>query len=327
MLRAILNHSDKLLAAGRLTRRRRSPSTASSRPAASAWSSGSILACNATEALLALGRWDQAEQLSREGLETSPSGPAYVALPLARAALELGLGDLDAAQARLQAVRRLLPDRFPRPKTPGRCLVGWPSWRCGAATPTRPSSWSTRRCPRWRPTPPRRADLRPRRAYRGRHCRAGQGPSPPPAGPDDHTATTLLDRLDRAATGRAGAGLPELAAWYATARAEQTRQQGPSDPAAWAAAAAAWERLGQPYRTAYAGFRHAEALLATGGDRDTAAAVLRRAAEVTGRLGARPLDGEVRALARRARLDLAHPPTARPRHRPPERPRSWSSWA
>jgi DNA-binding NarL/FixJ family response regulator len=33
--------------------------------------------------------------------------------------------------------------------------------------------------------------------------------------------------------------------------------------------------------------------------------VLGRAADITGRLGARPLDAEVKALARRARLDLA----------------------
>ena len=95
-----------------------------------------------------------------------------------------------------------------------------------------------------------------------------------------------------------------VAAWHATAAAERTRQQGPSDPAAWAAAVTAWGRLGQPYRAAYAGFRQAEALLAAG-DRDTAAMVLGRAAEITGRLGARPLDAEVQALARRARLDLA----------------------
>jgi DNA-binding NarL/FixJ family response regulator len=55
---------------------------------------------------------------------------------------------------------------------------------------------------------------------------------------------------------------------------------------------------------AYAGFRQAEVLLAAG-DRDRAAVVLARAAELTGRLGARLLDGEVQALARRARLHLA----------------------
>jgi tetratricopeptide (TPR) repeat protein len=85
---------------------------------------GSILACNATEALLALGRWDQAEQVSREGLETSPSGPASSALPVDRAALEVGLGDLDAAQARLQAVRRLLPAPIPGAQNAGPLFAG-----------------------------------------------------------------------------------------------------------------------------------------------------------------------------------------------------------
>jgi DNA-binding CsgD family transcriptional regulator len=122
--------------------------------------------------------------------------------------------------------------------------------------------------------------------------------------PDDGTATTLLERLGQAAASPAAAGLPELAAWHATAVAERTRQQRPSDPAAWAAAVAGWERLGQPYRAAYACYRQAEALLASG-DRQTAAEVLGHAAEITGRLGARPLDTEIRALARRARLDLA----------------------
>jgi DNA-binding CsgD family transcriptional regulator len=131
--------------------------------------------------------------------------------------------------------------------------------------------------------------------------------------PDDTTTTTttttaLLQRLQEAAEGPAAAGLPELAAWHALGLAEQTRQHGRADSAVWATAVAAWERLGQPYRAAYAGYRHAEALLATG-DRDTAAAVLARAAERCGRLGARPLDTEVKALAQRARLDLT-PPTA-----------------
>jgi DNA-binding CsgD family transcriptional regulator len=38
--------------------------------------------------------------------------------------------------------------------------------------------------------------------------------------------------------------------------------------------------------------------------------VLGRAAVITGRLGARPLDAEVKALARRARLDLTPPVAA-----------------
>ena len=69
------------------------------------------------------------------------------------------------------------------------------------------------------------------------------------------------------------------------ALAEQARQQGRPDPAAWTAAATEWERLGQPYRAAYAGYRHAEVLLAAD-DRDPAAVALGHAAAITGRLGA-----------------------------------------
>jgi DNA-binding CsgD family transcriptional regulator len=129
---------------------------------------------------------------------------------------------------------------------------------------------------------------------------------------DDGTAAALLERLQAAAAAGQGtaAGLPELAAWRATALAEQTRQHGRPDPDAWAAAASGWERLDRPYRIAYARFREAEALLAAGGDRDTATTALGRAAAITGRLGARPLDGEVQALARRGRLQLATPAPA-----------------
>jgi DNA-binding NarL/FixJ family response regulator len=44
--------------------------------------------------------------------------------------------------------------------------------------------------------------------------------------------------------------------------------------------------------------------MAGDGDRDAAAQALRRAAAITARLGARPLDAEVKALAQRARLRL-----------------------
>jgi DNA-binding CsgD family transcriptional regulator len=268
---------------------------------------GPLLAGNATEALVALGRWDQAEQLSRQALETGPSGPAYVALPLARAALELGLGDLDAAQARLQAVRRLLPDPIPQSQRAGPLFCGlvelalWRGHLDQARQLVAQAVPQVAANPRYA-APIYALGLRVEAALaelaRARH--------PGQPAPDDGTTAALLRRFAQATT--ATPGLPELAAWHALGLAERTRRDGPSDPAAWAAAAAAWERLGQPYRGAYAGFRQAEALLAAS-DRDSAAVVLGRAAALTGRLGARPLEGEVQALARRARLDLA-PPTA-----------------
>jgi DNA-binding CsgD family transcriptional regulator/tetratricopeptide (TPR) repeat protein len=312
MLRAILNHSDKLLAAGRLTEAATVAldGIQQARRLGLARLYGPLLAHVATEALLALGRWDQAEQLSREGLETSPSGPAYVALPLARAALELGLGDLDAAQARLQAVRRLLPGSIPETRNAGPLFCGLAELALWRGHPDQARQLVDQAVPQVAANPRHAAPVYALGVRAEADCaELARARHPGQPAPDDATTAALLARLGQAATGPAAAGLPELAAWRATARAECTRRDGSSDPAAWAAAVAAWERLGQPYRAAYAGYRHAEALLATG-DRDRATTVLGRAAAITGRLGARPLDSEIRALGRRARLDLdLTPPT------------------
>src|SRR5262249_42260864 len=69
------------------------------------------------------------------------------------------------------------------------------------------------------------------------------------------------------------------------------------------AAAGAWERLAQPFDLAAALLQAAEAAMAAG-DRDGAAQRLRRAAELAGQLGARPLSEEITVLARSARLTL-----------------------
>jgi DNA-binding CsgD family transcriptional regulator len=74
--------------------------------------------------------------------------------------------------------------------------------------------------------------------------------------------------------------------------------------AAFDAAAEAWEGDGQPYPLAVALLRGAEAALAAS-DRDAAAARLRRASEIADRLGARPLSEEIRALATSARIRSA----------------------
>jgi ATP/maltotriose-dependent transcriptional regulator MalT len=309
-LRAIVDYSDGLLAAGRLDQAATVAldGLGEARRLGLARAFGPFLACNATEALVALGRWDQAEQVSRQALETTPSDAVSVHLLLARAALELGRGDLDAAQARLQAARRVLPAPIPEAQHAGPLFAGLAELALWRGDPDQARQLVAEAVPvveaSLRHAAPLyalglrvEADLA--ELARARH--------PGRPAPDDATAAALLEWLAQAAAGPAAAGLPELAAWHALGLAEQTRQNSPSDPAAWAAAVAAWERLSQPYRIAYAGYRQAEALLATTGDRDAAAEVLRHAAEITGRLGARLLDGEVQALARRARLDLAPP--------------------
>jgi DNA-binding CsgD family transcriptional regulator/tetratricopeptide (TPR) repeat protein len=306
VLRAVIGISDALLATGRLDeaavvaldgiQQGRRLGLARFYP---------FLAGNATEALVALGRWDQAERVSRQGLEVAASDATLVLLLPSRATLELGRGDLDAAEARLRTMRHLLPAPIAEAQKASPLYAGlvelalWRGDLDRARALTAEAAPLVEANPRYA-APVYALGLRAE-ADRAQLARA-RCPGQP--APDDGTAAALLQRLGQAA-GPAAATFPELAAWHATGLAERTRQAGPPDPAAWAAAAAAWERLGQPYRAAYAGFRQAEALLAGAGDRDTAAEVLRRAAAITGRLGARLLDAEVQALARRARLDLA----------------------
>ncbi len=96
------------------------------------------------------------------------------------------------------------------------------------------------------------------------------------------------------------------------ADAERARAAGRSDPEAWAAAAAELGRWGHSFEVAYACFRQAEAILDAGGDRDEAASLLRLAAANATTLRARPLLDHVERLARRARIALAATTTVSP---------------
>lgn len=147
-----------------------------------------------------------------------------------------GLGDLDAAEAHLRIARRLLPVNYAGQGT-GLLSPALPSWGCGAATWSGPGNWLPRPS-RW----PRRTCGTPRR------CMPSACASKPTAlsslvrrpgetAIDDSAAAGLLEAAWQAASGPAAAGLPELAAWHATALAETTRHVGRADPAAWAAAA------------------------------------------------------------------------------------------
>jgi DNA-binding CsgD family transcriptional regulator/tetratricopeptide (TPR) repeat protein len=86
--------------------------------------------------------------------------------------------------------------------------------------------------------------------------------------------------------------------------AELARLAGRGDPELWAAAAKTWERLGEPYPTAYARWRQGEALLLGGSSRERVEPLLRAAHATASELGAAPLRDELESLARRGRLDL-----------------------
>jgi DNA-binding CsgD family transcriptional regulator/tetratricopeptide (TPR) repeat protein len=119
----------------------------------------------------------------------------------------------------------------------------------------------------------------------------------------DALAGELRARLSpEAADGRVPT--PRTEAQVALCEAELGRVGGHSDPDRWAAAAKAWERLSEPYPTAYARWREAEALLLGGLARERVEPPLRAAHATASALDAAPLRAEIEALARRGRLDL-----------------------
>jgi DNA-binding CsgD family transcriptional regulator/tetratricopeptide (TPR) repeat protein len=121
-------------------------------------------------------------------------------------------------------------------------------------------------------------------------------------------ADDLLARLQAAVTRFRAEGialLPEPAAWLVTADAEHARAHGRDEPAHWAAAATAWQAAGQPLRRAGVRFRQAAALVDRGATRPEVADLLRDCLETAEQIGARPLAGRVRRLARAARVDLS----------------------
>jgi DNA-binding CsgD family transcriptional regulator/tetratricopeptide (TPR) repeat protein len=122
----------------------------------------------------------------------------------------------------------------------------------------------------------------------------------------------LLERTEPAVAGIAGmdGGLAlELAAEVATAAGEETRLRGSPDAASWHAAAGLWLARERPYPRAYALWRAAEAGLASR-DRAGATAALQEAARIARDLGAAPLQREIEAFARRARIRLDGPAEA-----------------
>ncbi len=116
----------------------------------------------------------------------------------------------------------------------------------------------------------------------------------------EERAARLLERVEAATA----AGQPVERAMLATARADATRVAGAGDPAAAAAAAAAWEALDRPYPAAVMRWREAEAHVARA-DREAAGAVAGPARETAAALGATWLLGELDGLIARARLPLA----------------------
>jgi len=119
----------------------------------------------------------------------------------------------------------------------------------------------------------------------------------------DVTARTavLRERFD-ALAGRATT--PSARAWVATASAETSRIDGLTDPEPWSRAVAAWDAVPDPAEAAYARYRNVEAALRRTGIKADVATELETAWRSAVQLGAAPLREEIEVLAQRARIKL-----------------------
>jgi DNA-binding CsgD family transcriptional regulator/tetratricopeptide (TPR) repeat protein len=119
-------------------------------------------------------------------------------------------------------------------------------------------------------------------------------------------AAELIDKADEIADRprRMGAPpLPRTRAWLAQCRAEAART-GPPAPELWQTAAAVWESLNEPFGTAYCRWRQAEALLTDRSGRSRATALVTDAWLTAVSLGAERLCRDIEDLARRARIEI-----------------------
>ena len=264
-----------------------------------------MLLGEAAHRMFRTGRWDDAERLANQALALRAGGLVEGSAQATLAQIAAARGDPDAAQdglARAHALDRRVRDvdRACRRGRRRARVVGRTTGRGAGRRGARAGAKRRRGVPVLHRAPVLDRSARGGRARGGRARgvrrrrrarRAGQGRG--------------SGRADRRAGRRDAPGTPapELLLYAALCAAELTRAVHAPDPAAWDAPIARADALGIPAAGAYARWRRAEASLALG-QRHAAVEPLRAAAAAAARLGARPLLEEIRALARRGRVEL-----------------------
>ena len=287
---------------------------ASAREYGLARTSGSFLAANLAEPLVALGQWGEAADVIEHALDLSPSPGLRAVLSQLAGDVALARGDLPSAADSAAACRDALArygyrDQSHLPLARLETELYLAQNNTGGALATAGQAvdrFDLQSSPRY---------AWPLLAAGVRACAAALASA---AAPADHglaeRARHLLDRLRSLAEQLAATGPLQEAnrltfAAEAASAGGAAGAPGPDLLVAWDAAARAWDRLGQPYSQACALLRAAEAAL-NQGDRDAAAERLARAAASADRLGAGPLREQIGSLARRARLGLPSGPAS-----------------
>jgi DNA-binding CsgD family transcriptional regulator len=316
------NESDALLKLGRFQRAADVASRGldTARQAGlQSWRYAIVLAANAAEALLALGRTAEAA-VRIDSLTAGPPDRDRWVVHVDRAEIDLLRGDTDAAAERWQLIYAL-------PGLISRVDFGYES----APRAAEASLWAGQPGDALRETRralalfkgPDLAILSGRLLTGGMRACADLAEQAR-ARRDQQAAADAADAADGLATWveRMGGApftdhpyLATIPAERATWDAERTRVAGPGDPAAWGGAAKAWQDLSCPHRAGYAWWRQAEAQLDAGQPATAAAGVLRAAAIAAD--GHAPLLAQIRMLAERARISLQPAAADEPAAPPP----------
>ena len=268
---------------------------------------GAVLLGISAVTLFRLGRWDEAEALTREVLDRRvPPGVALFA-HATQVELHTGRGRLDDAAESLRAARGLangVTDPLALghlhavaaelalwandPETAGVAVAAG----LQAASGSEEDHLVLRLCALGIRAEADRVE------QIGSRRRAGELASIRAA------ASPLLDRVG-ALAGASGssAGFPEAQINVRACHAERSRLDGDPDAAAWDEVAMAWTEFGFPFPAAYARWRQGEALLQVR-DRPAATLAVRTAHRTATALGADLLCRSVELLADRGRLDL-----------------------
>jgi len=254
---------------------------------------------NAAGALLASGRWAEADQLLAELVaESTTNFTRY--LQLLQLELAVGRGDSNRA-ADLAATLRKSPDD---PRLVGSlhaCLSEQALANEDLAAAATEVSDGLKAL-----SGAEMAEEELRLLAAGVRLAADLALLPPSARPGEipdgweERAATFAERARVIVAGQPD-GQPDLAAFGAMAAAEDARRLGRDTPETWQAVAEAWREAGWPYREAYARLHEAAAALKAG-RREQATRALTACQGVARELQATPLLTRADDLARRARI-------------------------
>lgn len=273
---------------------------------------GVSLQAIAVNTLFRLGRWTDADRFLDDALRCNPGGAAAIDLHLAHAKLAVGRGEVAAARADLavieERIAHAIDARYQAPLLTLR--AGLALWE-GDVDEARGAvaeglAGATGGDDAWFVAPLLWHGLRAEadRAEAARARRATAEVDEARAAGADHLSRVqrLAEQSDAAPPVRQA-----VTAYLALCRAEWSRVEGVTAPEAWGVAAARWDDLGQPYPSAYARYRQAEALLGQRARSPHAAAALQSAHAVATRLGALPFRLRIEELAARGRIALDQP--------------------